>query len=90
MSWPPQLENGELLKAAGAAGFDVLLTSDQNIRFQQNLVGQRLALITLGSNIWKIIADYRSEITAAVDKATPGSQYFIRMPLPSKRGTDRI
>jgi len=83
------LDNGELLKAADAAGFDVLLTSDQNIRFRQNLVGRRLALITLGSNIWEIVANYRSEIAAAVDKATPGSQYFIRMPLPSKRGSKR-
>ena len=48
----PQLENGELLSAAEAAGFDVLITSDQNIVYQQNLTGRRLALVVLGSNIW--------------------------------------
>jgi hypothetical protein len=37
MQWHPQLENGELLKACEAAGFDVILTSDQNIVYQQNL-----------------------------------------------------
>jgi len=34
MNWPSQLENGELLNAAGAAAFDVMVTSDQNIRYQ--------------------------------------------------------
>ena len=37
MQWHPQLENGELLKAAEAAQFDVMITSDQNIVYQQNL-----------------------------------------------------
>jgi len=43
---------GELLKAAEAAGFDVMVTSDQNIRRQQNLTGRKLALVVLGFNIW--------------------------------------
>jgi predicted nuclease of predicted toxin-antitoxin system len=51
MKWPDQLENGQLLKAAETAGFDVLVTSDQNILYQQNLTGRRLALVVLGSNI---------------------------------------
>ena len=37
MQWHPQLENGELLNAAEASGFDVMVTSDQNIGYQQNL-----------------------------------------------------
>jgi predicted nuclease of predicted toxin-antitoxin system len=40
MNWPPQLENGELLNAAERAAFDVMVTSDQNIRYQQNLTGR--------------------------------------------------
>ena len=39
MLWPDQLENGELLKMAEQAAFEVLVTSDQNIRYQQNLAG---------------------------------------------------
>jgi predicted nuclease of predicted toxin-antitoxin system len=54
MGWPDQLENGELLKVAEESGFDVLVTSDQNIRYQQNLAGRKLALVVLGSNIWPI------------------------------------
>jgi hypothetical protein len=39
MRWHPQLENGELLKVAEQAAFDVMVTSDQNIQYQQNLTG---------------------------------------------------
>lgn len=84
MEWPPQLENGELLKAAEAAAFDVLLTSDQNIPYQQNLAGRRLALVVLGSNIWPIVRNYASDIAASVDKTKPGSWQFIEMQLPGK------
>jgi hypothetical protein len=43
MNWPPQLENGDLLKAAEVEDFDVMVTSDQNILYQQNLTGRKLA-----------------------------------------------
>jgi hypothetical protein len=82
--WHPQLENGELLKAAEAAGFDVMVTSDQNIVYQQNLTRRKLALVVLGSNIWPIVVDHGATITAKVDAATPGSYDFIEMPLPPK------
>jgi hypothetical protein len=52
IEWHPQLENGELLKAAEAAGFDLMVTSDQNIRYQQNLRRRKLALVALGSGRW--------------------------------------
>jgi hypothetical protein len=42
MKWHPQLESGELLRMAERAGFDVMVTSDQNIRYQQNLAGRKL------------------------------------------------
>jgi hypothetical protein len=89
MNWPPQLENGELLRAAEDEGFDVLVTSDQSIRFQQNLTGRKLALVTLGSNSWKIVAAHRAEIVAFVGSAASGTQYFIKMPRPSKPQTRR-
>jgi hypothetical protein len=84
MSWPPQLENGELLDAAEEAAFDVMVTSDQNIRYQQNLTGRKLALVVLGSNIWPIVRNHGPAIAARVDGATPGSYDFIEMPLPPK------
>jgi predicted nuclease of predicted toxin-antitoxin system len=88
MQWRPQLENSELLKAAEASGFDVMVTSDQNIRHQQNLMGRKLALVVLGSNIWPVVRDHGVAIAAKVDAATPGSYQFIEMPLPPKRRRD--
>ena len=84
MRWHPQLENGDLLREAEAIGFDLMVTSDQNIRYQQNLTGRRLALLVLGSNIWPLVRDYAAAIAAAVDTATPGSYTFIEIPLPPK------
>jgi hypothetical protein len=88
MRWHPQLENGELLKAAEASGFDVMVTSDQNIRYQQNPTGRKLAFVVLGSNIWPVVRDHGAAIAAKVDAATPGSYKFIEMPLPPKRRRD--
>jgi hypothetical protein len=84
MGWPLQLENGELLNAAEMAAFDVMVTADQNIRYRQNLVGRKLALVVLGSNIWPIVREHAAMITAKVDAAIPGSYDFIEMPLPLK------
>ncbi len=89
MRWHPQLENGELLMAAEAAEFDVILTSDQNIRYQQNLTGRKLALVVLGSNIWPVVRNHAKAITAKVDAATPGSYSFIEMAHPPKPRTQR-
>jgi len=67
---------------AEQAGFDLMLTSDQNIRYQQNLTGRRLALLVLGSNIWPIVRRHGETIAARVDAAAPGGYDFIEMPLP--------
>jgi hypothetical protein len=45
-----RISNGELLKAAEAAGFDLLLTTDKRIRYQQNLIGRKIALVVLGNS----------------------------------------
>jgi hypothetical protein len=84
MRWHPQLENGELLKACEVAGFDVMVTSDQNIVYQQNLTRRKLALVVLGSNIWPIVRKHSATIAARVDAARPGSYGLVEMPLPPK------
>lgn len=85
MQWDPQLENGKLLKIAEETGFDVMITSDQNIQYQQNLSGRRLALVVLGSNIWPIVREHAAAIKAEADAATPGSFAFIEMLVPPKQ-----
>jgi len=44
------LSNGDLLAAAESAGFDVLLTTDLNLRYQQNLATRRIAIVALTTN----------------------------------------
>jgi hypothetical protein len=75
-----KLENGELLDTAEAAGFELMITADQNLKYQQNLTKRRIALIVLGSNDWSIVKDYAAVIAAGVDAATPGSYVFIEIP----------
>src|ERR1700691_6046321 len=70
-----QLENGELLNQAEAAGFEVLVTTDKNLSHQQNLAGRRIAVVVLGQGRWSLIKQHVDEIAAAVNAATPGS-YF--------------
>jgi hypothetical protein len=84
LEWHPQLENGKLLDATEAADFDVLITADQNIQYQQNLTGRKLSLVVLGSNIWPIVQKYGDTIATKVDAAVRGSYDFIEMPLPLK------
>lgn len=43
-----QLENGELLTAAEGAGFELLLTADKNLRYQQNFTGRKISILVLG------------------------------------------
>ncbi len=84
MGWSDQLENGKLLEVAERSGFDAMVTSDQNIRYQQNLSGRKLAPVVLGSNIWPVVQKHGAAIAANADAATPGSYAFIEMPLPPK------
>lgn len=84
LGWPDQLENGELLSRAEISGFELLVTSDQNIRYQQNLAGRKIGVVIRGSNIWPVVRTSGAAISAAVDAAKPGTYLFIEMPLPSK------
>jgi hypothetical protein len=77
-----QLENGDLLSAAEAAGFDILLTTDKNLRYQQNLTGRKIAIVALGKGRWTLIEPHVSRVCAAVDAATPGSFTEVEIPSP--------
>jgi hypothetical protein len=64
------VRNGELLDAAESAGFDA---TDRNIRYQQNLAGRRIAVVTPSKARWKLIRNQLAEVTAAVFSAKPGT-----------------
>jgi hypothetical protein len=71
------LTNGALLEAAERAGFEVLITTDQNLRYQQNLSGRRLALVVLRSTSWPRIQIQLATIQAVLDTIVPGSYHEI-------------
>jgi hypothetical protein len=50
-----RLENGDLLNAAESAGFEVLVTTDKNLTYQQNLASRRIAIVVLGQGRWTLI-----------------------------------
>ena len=76
-----QLATASLLDAAEAAGFDVLLTTDRNMRYQQNLSHRTIAIVILGKGRWRLITTRLPEIAAAVAAATPGSVVEVQIPV---------
>lgn len=75
-----RLTNGDLLKEAEAAGFDVLVTTDRNMRHQQNLKGRRIAIVILGSGRWSLIRQHRDRIVKAVNESKPGWLTEVEIP----------
>jgi hypothetical protein len=75
-----ELKNGDLLDAREAAGFKVLLTTDKNIRHQQNLSRRKIAIVVLGKGRCQLIRPMLSQVAAAVNTATPGSSTEVVIP----------
>ena len=76
-----RLVNGELLSAAEATGFELLVTPDKNMRYQQNPTGRKIAIIVLGNAQWPVLRRYFRKIAVCVDAATPGSYAEVDIPL---------
>jgi hypothetical protein len=70
MGWM-QLGNGALLRAADSQ-FDVFITTDRNLRFQQNLADYRLAILILPTTSWPEIHARQALVAAAANKLRPG------------------
>lgn len=75
-----ELSNGELIEAAEHAGFDLMLTTDKNIRYQQNLAGRRIALVVLQHSQWPMVKLVATKIAAAVESAKPGTYTEVEVP----------
>ena len=70
MGWG-RVKNGELLKRAEVV-FDAFVTSDQQLKYQQNLTGRRLAILVLSTNRWPIVKAKTAEIITAIQALKPG------------------
>jgi hypothetical protein len=75
-----RISNGELLKLAEGAGFDVLVTTDKNVRYQQNLADRKISIVVLGNSPWWLVRQHLDAIAAAVNAATPASYAEVDIP----------
>ncbi len=67
------LKNGELLAAAESHGFDVFVTTDTNLQYQQNLTQRKIAIVVLSTTSWPRIQKSIKAIVTAIDLAKPNS-----------------
>jgi hypothetical protein len=67
------LKNGDLLRCAEEHGFEALVTTDTNLRYQQNLASRKIAVVVLTTTSWPRIRVAGDLIAAAVSSATIGS-----------------
>jgi hypothetical protein len=68
-----RLANSDLLDAAEKENFEVLVTTDSNLRYQQNLASRRIAIVVLSSPSWPRIQRAIGSIVGVVDRASAGS-----------------
>lgn len=76
-----RLANGDLINSAEQDGYEILITTDQSMRHQQNLAGRRLAIIVLLSGAWPYTEPRIEDIRAAVAEAQPGELREVAIPV---------
>ena len=84
MGWDA-LSNGDLLKAAETAGFAVMVTCDQNIRYQQNMTDRKIGLVVLSTNNWNVIRSKSDLVQQSVNQLKPSGYDYVECGLAPKR-----
>lgn len=79
MGWAG-IKNGDLLRAAEEAGFQVFILADKNLRYQQNLAKRSLAIVELWTNHRPTLERYFPIIRARVEAAGPGTYTTLEKP----------
>ncbi len=74
------LKNGDLLTRAEVEGFDAFITTDQNLRHQQNLTGRKISVVVLVTTNWPRIKNHITLVVHAIDNLKPGSYEEIAFP----------
>ncbi len=72
-----RLKNGDLLQTAETE-FDVFITTDRNLQYQQNLAGRRLAILVLPTTNWLEIRNHTTEVAATAQAMKPGDYRELR------------
>ena len=89
MGWDA-IANGRLLSAAEAAGFAIMITSDQNIVHQQKLDARRIGLVVLTTNHWLTVKSRAMAVREACDGAGEGSYAVVEFPLRRAGGANAV
>jgi len=76
MGWST-LKNGELLAAGESGGFEILVTTDTNLKYQQNLRARKIGIVVLLSTSWPKIRRRVDAVVAAVDGAEGGGYFEV-------------
>ena len=74
------LTNGALLAIAEQKGYEVLITTDRNLRYQQNLANRQIAIVVLMTTSWPRIQQHLDLIQSVVNGIKPGTYQEIAMP----------
>ena len=80
------LGNGELIRRAEEHGYEVIVTTDQNMRHQQNLAGRRLGIVVLMATAWPRVQHRIEEIRAAVGEVLAGQVKEVPIPRQAPDG----
>lgn len=78
-----RLRNGDLLRVAEEEGYEVLLTTDKNFRYQQNLKERSIAIVVIGHSQWPALQPHVQRVVEAMDAATPGG--YVEVDIPYKK-----
>jgi predicted nuclease of predicted toxin-antitoxin system len=73
------LSNGNLIRSAETEGFDLLVTTDKNLKYQQKLAGRKIAVVVLLSANWPKIHTRVLDVAAAIDGTPPGA--YLEIPI---------
>ncbi len=79
------LENGELIQRAEESGFELLLSTDENIKHQQDLSNRKIALVILGNSQWPVVREHLDTIVQAINGSMPGSYVVVPLPFMNAR-----
>ena len=74
--------DGEVLTLAEAHGYDLLISADQDIQYQQNITARRIAILVLKPNDWSPIRQHIDAISDAVNRIQAGDYVEVAIPLP--------
>jgi predicted nuclease of predicted toxin-antitoxin system len=80
-----ELKNGDLLETAQDQGFEVLVTADRNLAYQQNLKGRRLAIVVLPSGNWPLLSVVVADVVRAISESKAGGFKELKLARSRRR-----